>query len=93
MKDNYSTRETVFQVMQHMWEIERKPDEDIHSLGIRFQEKAAETSTDFKELSNAAKLYTDRLDKTDPAAQSGVYINSNRGGRPSSNSNENKGHC
>ena len=161
MKDNYSTRETVFQVMQHMWEIERKPDEDIHSLGIRFQEKAAETATritamyeekvnenkvagndDKKmtaadvfmlvgamqlfshirirepetykllvreidgvytpaELSKAAKLYTDRLDKTDPAAQSGVYVNSNRGGRPSSNSNgktecfsfRDKGYC
>ena len=161
MKDNYSTRETVFQVMQHMWEIERKPDEDIHSLGIRFQEKAAETATritamyeekvnenkvsghdDKKmtaadvfmlvgamqlfshirirepetykllvreidgvytpaELSKAAKLYTDRLDKTDPAAQSGVYVNSNRGGRSSSNSNgktecfsfRDKGYC
>ena len=161
MKDSYSTRETVFQVMQHMWEIERKPDEDIHSLGIRFQEKAAETATritamyeekvnenkvagadDKKmtaadvfmlvgamqlfshirirepetykllvremdgvytpaELSKAAKLYTDRLDKTDPAAQSGVYVNSNRGGRSSSNSNgrtecfsfRDKGYC
>ena len=161
MKDNYSTRETVFQVMQHMWEIERKPDEDIHSLGIRFQEKAAETATritamyeekvnenkvsghdDKKmtaadvfmlvgamqlfshirirepetykllvreidgvytpaELSKAAKLYTDRLDKTDPAAQSGVYVNSNRGSRSSSNSNgktecfsfRDKGYC
>ena len=147
MKDNYSTRETVFQVMQHMWEIERKPDEDIHSLGIRFQEKAAETATRvtamFEEkvnenkpsgtddkkmsaadvfmlvgamqlfshirtrepetykllvremdgvytpadLSKAAKLYTDRLDKTDPASQSGVYLNSNRDQKSSQDSN------
>ena len=147
MKENYSTRETVFQVMQHMWEIERKPDEDIHSLGIRFQEKAAETATRvtamFEEkanenktagaddkkmtasdvfmlvgamqlfshirirepetykllvremdgvytpadLSKAAKLYTDRLDKTDPAANSGAYLNTNRGGKPPQDSN------
>ena len=145
LKDNYSTKETVFQVLQHMWEIERKPDEDIHSLGVRFQEKAAETSTRitamFEEkanenlatgaqqkrmsaadvfmlvgamqlfqhirsrepetykllvremdgvytpadLSRKAKLYTDRLDKSDPAAQNGSYaVQHNRGG----NSNE-----
>ena len=147
LKDNYSTKETVFQVLQHMWEIERKPDEDIHSLGVRFQEKAAETSTritamfedkvnenklsgaqDRKmsaadvfmlvgamqlfqhirsrepetykllvremdgvytpaDLSKAAKLYTDRLDKTDPASQSGVYLNSNRDQKSSQDSN------
>ena len=133
MKDNYSTRETVFQVLQHMWEIERRPNEDIHSLGVRFHEKAAETATRITsmyeekvnenrksgeskktmtaadsfllvgamqlfqhirarepdtyrllirdvddcytpaDLSRKAKLYTDRLDKSDPASQSGAY--------------------
>ena len=153
LKANYSTQETVFQVLQHMWEIERKPDEDIHSLGVRFQEKAAETSTritsmfeeqaninkasgaDDKKMSAAdvfmlvgamqlfqhirsrepetykllvremdgvytpadlsrkAKLYTDRLDKSDPAAQNGSYAaQAQRGGKSRRNSNE-KSEC
>lgn len=153
LKANYSTQETVFQVLQHMWEIERKPDEDIHSLGVRFQEKAAEISTRitamFEEkvnegktvgaadkqmsaadvfmlvgamqlfqhirsrepetyklliremdgvytpadLSRKAKLYTDRLDKSDPAAQNGSYaVQQNRGGKSGQYSN-NKPEC
>ena len=153
LKANYSTQETVFQVLQHMWEIERKPDEDIHSLGVRFQEKAAETSTritamfedkvnenklsgaqDRKmsaadvfmlvgamqlfqhirsrepetykllvremdgvytpaDLSRKAKLYADRLDKSDPAAQNGSYaVQQNRGRKSGQNSNE-KSEC
>ena len=39
------------------------------------------------DLSKAAKLYTDRLDKTDPAANSGAYLNTNRGGKPPQDSN------
>ena len=151
LKTNYSTKETVFQVLQHMWEIERKPDEDIHSLGVRFQEKAAEISTRitamFEEkakenpatadktmsaedvfmlvgamqlfqhirtrepetykllvremdgvytpadLSRKAKLYTDRLDKSDPAAQNGSYaVQHNRGRNHGQNSND-KSEC
>ena len=151
LKTNYSTQETVFQILQHMWDIERKPDEDIHSLGVRFQEKAAEISTRItamfeekakenpatadkamsaadvfmlvgamqlfqhirtrepetykllvremdgvytpSDLSRKAKLYTDRLDKSDPAAQNGSYaVHQHRGRRHGQNSNE-KSEC
>ena len=146
LKDNYSTRETVFQVLAHMWDIERKPNEDIHSLGVRYQEKAADISTritamyeekvkseatpdkkmsaaDFcmlvgamqlfqhirskepdtyrllirecddcftpADLSRKAKLYADRLDKSDPIAHGETYAARNQpsSSRTSSRSN------
>ena len=45
LKDNYASRETIFQILSSLWEIERRESEDIHSLGIRFEEKAREIST------------------------------------------------
>ena len=45
LKDNYASRETIFQILSSLWEVERRDSEDIHSLGIRFEEKAREIST------------------------------------------------
>ena len=38
----YETQETIYQTMAHMWNIKQAPGEDIHSLGIRMEEKVTE---------------------------------------------------
>ena len=38
----YETQETIYQTMAHVWNINQAPGEDIHSLGIRMEEKVME---------------------------------------------------
>lgn len=38
----YETQETIYQTMAKVWNIQREPGEDIHSLGIRMEEKTTE---------------------------------------------------
>ena len=38
----YETQETIYQTMAHVWNIKQAPGEDIHSLGIRMEEKVTE---------------------------------------------------
>ena len=69
LKDNYASRETIFQILSSLWEVERRDSEDIHSLGIRFEEKAREISTritaKYAETAEAEKLAKKTLDSED----------------------------
>ena len=69
LKDNYASRETIFQILSSLWEVERRDSEDIHSLGIRFEEKAREISTritaKYAETAEAEKLTKKTLDSED----------------------------
>ena len=38
----YQSQETIYQTMTHLWNIQRDPGEDIHSLGVRMEEKCME---------------------------------------------------
>ena len=69
LKDNYASRETIFQILSSLWEVERRDSEDIHSLGIRFEEKAREISTrinaKYSETAEAEKLTKKTLQSED----------------------------
>ena len=38
----YQSQETIYQTMAHLWNIQRDPGEDIHSLGVKMEEKCME---------------------------------------------------
>ena len=42
LKSTYQTQETIYQTMSHVWDIQQQPGEDIHSLGVRMEEKCLE---------------------------------------------------
>ena len=38
----YQSQETIYQTMAHLWNTQRDPGEDIHSLGVKMEEKCME---------------------------------------------------
>ena len=38
----YQTQETIYQTMSHVWNLQQGPGEDIHTLGVRMEEKCLE---------------------------------------------------
>ena len=42
LKKTYASKETIFQTLGHLWNLERKPSESIHTFGVRMEEKGAE---------------------------------------------------
>ena len=42
LKKTYASKETIFQTLGHLWNLERKPSESIHTFGARMEEKGAE---------------------------------------------------
>ena len=59
----YETQETIYQTMAHVWNIQRLPGEDIHSLGIRMEEKVTEVHRQIEakmKNSTPAKTFTSK---------------------------------
>ena len=54
----YQSQETIYQTMAHLWNIQRDPGEDIHSLGVKMEEKCMEVHSQieakFKKLKSTA---------------------------------------
>ena len=42
LRKTYASKETIFQTLSHLWDLERKPSESIHTFGARMEEKGAE---------------------------------------------------
>ena len=42
LKNAYAPKETIFQTLSHLWNLQREPSESIHQYGIRMEEKGAE---------------------------------------------------
>ena len=42
LKKTYASKETIFQTLSHLWDLERQPLESIHTYGARMEEKGAE---------------------------------------------------
>ena len=42
LKNAYAPKETIFQTLSHLWDLQREASESIHQYGIRMEEKGAE---------------------------------------------------
>ena len=54
----YESQETIYQTMAKVWNVQREPGEDIHSLGIRMEEKITEVHRQIE--AKMKKLSTDK---------------------------------
>ena len=58
LKESYATKETVYQTLAHLWDMERNDGEDIHSYGIRCEEKGQEICQRIEQIYNDKKSIT-----------------------------------
>ena len=58
LKESYATKETVYQTLAHLWDMERAEGEDIHSYGIRCEERGQEICQRIEQIFNDKKSKT-----------------------------------